>query len=81
MTGACGVRFTLLNLRTDTKFVLITGGLGSNLQAPNFTIIAQSPVITNKNINQPTLVRDSSVQAPVASGAAKSWCLISHQSS
>lgn len=53
---ACGHRFSLINLRTDSKFVLITGGLGSNLQAPNFTIIAQSPVITNTNVNQPTQV-------------------------
>ncbi len=54
--AACGRRFTLLNLRTDSKFVLITGGLGANLQAPNFTIIAQSSVITNTNVNQPTQV-------------------------
>ncbi|BDA46085.1 probable inactive purple acid phosphatase 27 [Coccomyxa sp. Obi] len=53
-TGNGTYTFTLLNLRTDSKFVLITGGLGSNLQAPNFTIIAQSPVITNTNVNQPT---------------------------
>ncbi|EIE24225.1 Metallo-dependent phosphatase [Coccomyxa subellipsoidea C-169] len=53
-TGAGTYTFTLLNLRADSKFSLITGGLGSNLQAPNFTIVAQSPVITNKNVNEPT---------------------------
>lgn len=50
-------RFKLINYRADVRFSLITGGLGSNLQAPNFTIIAQSPIITNTAVNQPVQVR------------------------
>lgn len=58
-------RFTLLNLRADSKFVLITGGLGANLQAPNFTIIAQSPTIVNQNLNEPTQVQFLSLFLPI----------------
>ena len=52
----CMRRFNLINLRNSYSFALITGGLGSNLQAPNLTIVAQSPIITNTVPNQPTQV-------------------------
>ena len=50
-------RFQLINLRGTFQFRMITGGLGANLQAPAFNIVAQSPVINNPIVNEPVQVR------------------------
>ena len=56
-------RFQLINLRSTFQFRLIVGGLGSNLQAPNFNIVAQSAVIANSIPNQPVQVRKLSLMS------------------
>jgi hypothetical protein len=65
LSDSCGQRrFNLINYRADAIFALITGGLGSNLQAPNFTIVAYSPTIVNINENQPTQVKVTRNRVP-----------------